>query len=133
VSANYVVDFSGMDVLLNTMDRDIDAFGRGVCEDMVTDIKLSLQEVSPGRKETRYNPRRDVTVSRPGDPPNVDTGALINSIHWEPQGPGRWWIMDGVEYGQYLEEVWNRPFMQPVFEVWQRRLPDEARRRGIIR
>lgn len=41
-----------------------------------------IQAVSSGKRETRYNPKREVTVSRPGDPPNVDMGSFIKSIQF---------------------------------------------------
>lgn len=47
------------------------------------EAQRNIQRVSPGRKATRYDrPRgkRLVTVSKPGDSPNTDTGTSIKSI-----------------------------------------------------
>lgn len=42
-----------------------------------------LQETSGGDTAIRYNPKRNVTVSKPGDAPNTDTGRAVQSIKWE--------------------------------------------------
>lgn len=39
--------------------------------------------LSSGEKQTRYNPTREVTASKPGDPPNVDFGVFLKSIQFE--------------------------------------------------
>lgn len=39
--------------------------------------------LSSGEVQTRYNPRREVTASKPGDPPNVDFGVFMKSIQFE--------------------------------------------------
>lgn len=62
--------------------------------------------------------------SAPGQPPGVDTGALRASMRWEPEGKLTTVIMDGVEYGIYLEggteRMAARPFMLPAFENYRR-------------
>lgn len=40
----------------------------------------SLQDNSDGTAQIRYNPKRVVAVSHPGDPPNTDTGRAVQSI-----------------------------------------------------
>lgn len=66
---------------------------------------------------------RTSTPSKPGDPPNVQTGELRASIRAAPDGKLRVLIHDGVEYGAYLELGTNRmaarPFINPVFEEWR--------------
>lgn len=131
--ASYRLDTRRLDNLIATTEKQLDAYGRGVAQEMVNDVKLSIQETSPGRTEIRYSPKRTVTVSMEGDAPNTDLGALINSIGWRAVGRLMYWIHDGVEYGHTLEEVYNRPFIQPVFEEWRRKLPDDARKHGIIK
>ena len=42
-----------------------------------------IQKVSSGKRAWRYNPKRQVTISRPGDPFNTDTGQGMGSVHWE--------------------------------------------------
>lgn len=40
----------------------------------------SLQDNSDGKPQVRYQPKRVVNVSRPGTPPNTDTGRAVQSI-----------------------------------------------------
>lgn len=42
-----------------------------------------VQKVSVGEWQTRYNPKRVRLASKPGDPPNVDTGVFIKSIQFQ--------------------------------------------------
>lgn len=62
--------------------------------------------------------------SAPGQPPGVDTGALRASMRWERESALSTAIMDGVEYGIYLEggtgRMDARPFMLPGFEAFRR-------------
>jgi HK97 gp10 family phage protein len=58
-------------------------------------------------------------ASRPGYPPNVDTGKLRNSIYSYREKPGVWVISTGdTEYAMYLEfgtrTMAARPFMGPT-------------------
>jgi len=84
----------------------IDALNHGENE-----IKKSLVETSRGRV---YRGR---TASRPGDPPNSQTGRLLNSINWTIRG------LEGeigtyrTPYAEYLEEgrgMDARPFIAPA-------------------
>lgn len=40
----------------------------------------SLQDNTDGKPQIRYAPKRVVNVSKPGDPPNTDTGRAVQSI-----------------------------------------------------
>lgn len=86
----------------------------------------------PGRTYTRE--RTTHTASRPGFPPNIDTGTLVNSIHVEPAGRMKRLLVDGTEYGVFLEfgatNLAPRPFFGPTV-LW---LQDEAPRifRGLL-
>ena len=40
----------------------------------------SLQDNSSGTPQRRYDPKRTVLVSKPGEPPNTDTGRAVQSI-----------------------------------------------------
>jgi hypothetical protein len=58
-------------------------------------------------------------ASSPGNPPRIDYGTLINSIHIEHPGEFRQIIVDGVEYGFELEfgntrNLLPRPFFGPM-------------------
>lgn len=94
---------------------------RASAEDMTTEMKLSFG-TGPGDKT--YT-RGGVThvASAPGDPPNSDTGSLLNSLHWEGIGYLHYEIRDGVQHGIYMElgteTIEARPFMYPVFERWR--------------
>jgi len=43
----------------------------------------SIQDNSSGTPQTRYNPKRTVLASKPGDPPNTDTGRAVQSIKFD--------------------------------------------------
>lgn len=130
-------DNSKLRQLIATSPALFDAYLRGVAEEMVSDIKLSLQDTSPGEVQERHNPQRYVIASLPGDPPNVDRGFLIGSIRVVPDGAMRYLIQDGVEYGLGLElgtaEMAARPFVRPVFTHWGKKLPKDMKDKKIIR
>lgn len=74
-----------------------------------------------GPEVVRYNPRRTVKVSAPGDPPASDTGNLATLISSEIDGDGlggkaisRADYSKALEYGTSKMEA--RPFMQPAAE-----------------
>lgn len=104
------------EVIANT-PGECDAWLRSVAQQITDDIKLSF----------------GTSPSPPGGPPGVDTGALRASMHWYESGKLEYTVSDGVEYGQYLELVWDRPFMTPMFELWRDKLGDDARQWGIIK
>jgi phage gpG-like protein len=69
-----------------------------------TAVKSIQAQASRGARTTRYNPKREVVVSRPGDPPNSDTGRLAQSIKFEiDQKKLRAWVGTNVRYGAFLE------------------------------
>lgn len=74
--------------------------------------------------------KRNMTVSpsSPGEFPGVDIGTLKNSIHVEPAGMGKRRLVDGVEYGIYLElgtsKMQSRPFMVPTAHYLMKIAPD---------
>lgn len=78
--------------------------------------------------------KRNMTVSpsSPGEFPGVDTGTLKNSIHVEPAGLGKRNLVDGVEYGIYLElgtvRMAARPFMIPTAHYLMKIAPDFFKR-----
>lgn len=92
---------------------------RGIANEVANDIILSFGDSPPGRTYGNH------VASRPGYPPNVDTGALRASIRAERDKALVYHVLDGVEYGAYLElgseNIAPRPFVAPVFEEWQRR------------
>jgi hypothetical protein len=117
MGGSYELDTVKLDGLIASLPAQLDAYLRGVAEEMVSDIKLSFP-ASP---------------SPEGGPPGVDTGTLRASIRWTKVDKLTYWIHDGVEYGIYQEYIYNRPFIAPVFEVWRRKLGRDAQQKGIIK
>lgn len=74
--------------------------------------------------------KRNMTVSPsdPGEFPGVDTGTLKNSIHVEPAGLGKRNLVDGTNYGHWLEfgtsRMSPRPFFGPTAYHLTRIAPD---------
>lgn len=114
--SNVRIDTTGMERLLREEPGKVERWLDSVAQQMVTEIVLSFGE-SP---------------SSPGEPPGVDTGALRASIRWEKTARLTRQIMDGVEYGIWLEDgtpnMLPRPFMNPVFEYWRGIIEQDARR-----
>jgi len=65
-----------------------------ISADVVKNLKLATLKVhenavrglskrSEGERQVRYNPRREVVASRPGDPPNIDTRRFLSSVKFE--------------------------------------------------
>lgn len=104
------------EVIANT-PGECDAWLRSVAQQITDDIVLSF----------------GTSPSPAGGPPGVDTGALRASMHWYKVDTLSYAVSDGVEYGQYQELVYDRPFMTPAFETWRNKIGDDARRWGLIK
>ena len=79
----------------------------------------SIQKRSKGSVEgIRYSPRRKVNVSPPGEPPNTDTGRLVQSIGIEVDSD-KVVVGTNLKYGAWLEfgtrEMKARPWLRPAF------------------
>jgi hypothetical protein len=126
------VDTKGLERALSEDPAKVKRWLNGFAEDMVSRIKLSFNTSPPGRVYTRGS--RTHTASTPGNPPNVDMGALRNSIYQEETGSLEHTIFVGVDYGQYLEDgaedagIAARPFMGPAFDDAQSRIEEDAAR-----
>tara|TARA_R110002096_G_scaffold196337_1_gene379056 strand:- start:454 stop:936 length:483 start_codon:yes stop_codon:yes gene_type:complete len=90
----------------------------------VTAIKVQqtaikeIRDPSVGTYVTRYTeggaPYSHVS-SKPGDAPNSDTGRLIGSISVDHhKGDKVAFVGTNLDYGFFLETVYNRPFLQPA-------------------
>lgn len=80
-----------------------------------------------GDPAVRYKPRRNVTVSKPGDPPNTDTGRLAQSIQFEFENGGLVGIVGtSLKYGAWLEfgtqHIKPRPWLRPAVRKTQSEL-----------
>lgn len=76
--------------------------------------------------------------SDPGDPPGVDTGALVDSMESDQLGPLLFVVYAQPEYAVYLElgteKMAKRPFFTPEIEDWRRELlAKSAIEFGLIR
>jgi hypothetical protein len=76
------------------------------------EMKLSFAEPKSG------NVRRSDghIASARGEAPAVDTGFLTNSILTEMTGPLEGLVTVGAEYGFFLEEMLDRPFVEPAID-----------------
>lgn len=110
-NSKVVLDTKGLQKLMKSTPAKVEKWLDSEAEAMVTDIKLSF----------------GTSPSEPGNPPGVDTGTLRSTIRWERQGAFTRHIMDGVEYGIYLEDIYNRPFMAPAFAREQKIIGQSAR------
>ena len=81
----------------------------------------SIQDNSGGSPSIRYNPTRVVNVSKPFDPPNTDTGRLVQSVKFDFQNAGLVGrVGTNLRYGAYLEfgteNMAPRPWLLPAVE-----------------
>jgi len=77
------------------------ANGMAALEIRNTAVEL-VAENGDGPKQIRYNPKRTVNVSNPGEPPNSDTGRLMQSIKVEKDGLA-YLVGTNLKYGAWLE------------------------------
>jgi hypothetical protein len=89
-----------------------------------SNAKRSIAQVSKGEVVTRYSPKRTHTVSRPGDPPNSDTGRALSSIAFEineQQIEGV--VGSNLNYLKWLEygtlHVAARPWLSVAFDKFR--------------
>jgi HK97 gp10 family phage protein len=123
------LDTKGIRDLLRSEPEKVETWLDGEAEHLVSTIKLSFGVSPAGRKYTRGGVTH--VASQPGNPPNVDIGTLRASIRWERKGKATRHIMDGVEYGIYLEEgtstIRPRPFVDPAFQQLSETIGESAR------
>lgn len=62
-----------------------------------------IQDNADGQTQIRYGPKRTVNVSRPGDPPNTDTGRLVQSIKFDFPEDGVGVVGSNLRYARDLE------------------------------
>lgn len=126
---DFTVDLSGLERIKRQTPAQINAWLRGLAEDVATDVKLSFGTSPDGRSYTRGGVTH--VASQPDHPPNVDTGALSGSIIAKRISNYEYEVRDGVEYGIYLEDgtedIAPRPFMVPAFDNLKRTMEREAK------
>lgn len=79
----------------------------------------SMRQQSQGRRYGNH------VASKPGDPPNIDTGRLVNSIKWEVDENALSAVVGtNLEYGTHLEfgttKMAARPWLGPALRENQR-------------
>ena len=87
-------------------------------------IKL-IRARSAGERMIRYSPKRTVTVSKPGEPPNSDTGRLIQSMKFEFEGL-KGFVGSNLRYAAHLEfgteTMEPRPFLSTAVKNSEKRI-----------
>jgi hypothetical protein len=133
MASNVKKDFREIDRLISQKPTELDDWLAGLAERMNNDIKLSFGSGPGGRQYIRGAVVH--VASKKGSPPNVDTGALRASMRVERKGKLSYQIVDGVNYGVFLElgteRMGHRPFVAPVFEEWRKRWPDDLKRANL--
>lgn len=78
---------TGADKIKAALNARLKVYDKKLKADLIEGILLihseaikGIQKISSGAEQTRYGPKRQVKVSKPGDPPNTDTGTAIKSI-----------------------------------------------------
>lgn len=89
-----------------------------------------IQDNSDGVTAIRSNPKRTVNVSNPGDPPNTDTGRLVQSIKFEFEDDGRKGrVGTNLKYGAWLEfgtkDMSARPWLSTALSMASKSIASE--------
>lgn len=100
---------------LGSLNKKLDLFKKEVLETQIAAVQEAtfmlhgtavsiIQDNNDGVATRRYSPKRAVNVSRPGDPPNSDTGRLVQSIKFDFKESGlRGRVGTNLKYGAALE------------------------------
>jgi hypothetical protein len=121
VGSHVRVDKRKLEQLIRQNPRMADDALNATALAILADIQLSFNTSPAGRSYTRGGVTH--VASMPGQPPNIDTGALRASMRVERRGRLHYELMDGVTYGVLLElgtsRMAARPFMTPAIETWR--------------
>lgn len=89
----------------------------------------SISNISQGRNYPRGKDKKH-TASKPGDPPNVDTGDLIQSVQVDPVDEITFLVGSNLEYAPHLEfgtrEMAARPWLLPAVRAAQKSIGRRA-------
>lgn len=100
---------------IDSLNKKLNLFKKEVLANQVTAMQDAtfmlhsaavnlIQDNADGRPEKRYNPKRVVNVSSPGEPPNTDTGRLAQSIKFDFKDNGLTGrVGTNLRYGRDLE------------------------------
>lgn len=117
------------------LDQKLGAFARG--NDITPIMMLAgeitreayiekLDEINGVREEVRYGPKRTVTVSDPGKPPNTDTGNLKNRTEVMRLGQNVVEVASNADYAEALElgtdKMAARPALGPAYDETLKRV-----------
>lgn len=81
-----------------------------------------VQKKSSGETQVRYNPKRTVVASKPGDPPNTDLGSFVQSIQFDlDQNKMRGVVGTNDKRGPWFEfgtsNMAARPWLTPAINT----------------
>lgn len=112
-----------------------DEWLNGVAVQMENEMKLSMTSSPATGKTYRRGQGRVHVASSEGNAPRPDMGALLASIRTVKRGRLHYEHRDGVEYGIYLEfgteRMGVRPWVNPVYDAWRRKIVRDAMERLI--
>jgi len=134
MSVNY--DERELNRIIRNHPTEADRWLNGVAVQMETEMKLSMtNSPATGARYRRRNGRYHV-ASSPGNAPRPDMGALLGSINTRKRGRLHYEHRDGVEYGVLLEfgteRIAARPWVNPIYEAWRRKIVQDAARNLIV-
>jgi hypothetical protein len=109
------IDTDRMDQVIKSLPAVIHQAMDKAAEEVINDAKLRIQSSPPTGRQYKRGSRTHV-ASAPGNAPRPDYGTLMGSLHWERGRKYSRLVMDGVEYGYYLEVAKDRPFFRPTLE-----------------
>lgn len=109
------------DLQKNVLEGQIEAVAEATLLIHETAVK-SIRDNSDGKSAIRYNPKRVVNVSKPGDPPNADTGRLMQSIKFDFKKNGTVGrVGSNLKYAAWLEfgtlQMDPRPWLEPAVRM----------------
>lgn len=124
-----MAEVKGVNELIRNLEKLRNNFGEEVADSLYaagetvrgTAIK-SIQEVSAGSTVKRYTNggnQYSHVASKPGDAPNTDTGALVNSVAVEARDDGVY-VGSNLKYAPWLEfgtsDMASRPWLFPALQ-----------------
>lgn len=125
------LDKRRLEQLIRQSPGDADDAVEAVAREGEAIVKGSFNTSPPGRSYRRGG--RVHVASQPGQPPNIDTGRLMNAIHvYRPRALARIISTGDVEYAPHLEfgtvKMAARPFMRPMAVKLRKLAPDIMKR-----